>query len=95
LTVKCKECHTNGKVVASAMLPDLGDIAGDITHPGDIFDTSSLGLTFNGVGGTIDLDITAEGSADFSVPLLKTESPLGIAVRFSLTRPPIGCVNVT
>lgn len=64
------------------MLPDLSDITHDITHPSEIFDDSSLGLTFNGVGGTVDLDITAAGSGDFSIPILKTESPLGIAVSF-------------
>ncbi|KAI0397469.1 hypothetical protein F5Y17DRAFT_455122 [Xylariaceae sp. FL0594] len=79
LTVKCVDCQTTGRIVASAMLPDLSDIAHDITHPSQIFDDSSLGLTFNGVGGTVDLDITAAGSGDFSIPILKTESPLGIA----------------
>ncbi|KAI0435028.1 hypothetical protein F5Y09DRAFT_337121 [Xylaria sp. FL1042] len=77
LTVKCVECSTTGEVTASAMLPDISDI--DITHPGDIFDTSMLGLTFNGVGATIDLDLTAAGEGDFSVPLLKTESPIGVS----------------
>ncbi|KAH8166206.1 hypothetical protein CIB48_g2056 [Xylaria polymorpha] len=77
LTVKCVECKTTGEVTASAMLPDISDI--DITHPGDIFDDSMLGITFNGVGATIDLDLTAAASGDFSVPLLKTESPIGIA----------------
>ncbi|KAI0454840.1 hypothetical protein F5B21DRAFT_221680 [Xylaria acuta] len=77
LTVKCVECQTTGEVTASAMLPDISDI--DITHPGDIFDDSMLGLTFNGVGATIDLDLTAAASGDFSMPLLKTESPIGIA----------------
>ncbi|KAJ8113187.1 hypothetical protein ONZ43_g5209 [Nemania bipapillata] len=77
LTVKCVECSTTGDVIASAMLPDISDI--DITHPGDIFDTSMLGLTFNGVGATIDLDLTAAASGDFSMPLLKTESPIGVA----------------
>ncbi|KAI0538736.1 hypothetical protein GGR58DRAFT_283621 [Xylaria digitata] len=77
LTVKCKECSTTGEVIASAMLPDISDI--DITHPGDIFDTSMLGLTFNGVGATIKLDLSAEGTGDFSVPLLKSESPIGVS----------------
>ncbi|KAI3338251.1 hypothetical protein F4824DRAFT_499587 [Ustulina deusta] len=77
LTVKCVECSTTGKVIASAMLPDISDI--DITHPGDIFDNSMLGLTFDGVGATIDLDLTAAASGDFSVPLLKTESPIGVS----------------
>ncbi|KAJ2987191.1 hypothetical protein NUW58_g4639 [Xylaria curta] len=77
LTVKCTECRTTGEVTASAMLPDLTDI--DITQPGDIFDDSMLGLTFNGVGATIDLDLAAAASGDFSVPLLKTQSPIGIA----------------
>ncbi|KAF2969694.1 hypothetical protein GQX73_g3931 [Xylaria multiplex] len=77
LAVTCKECSTTGEVIASAMLPDISDI--DITHPGDIFDTSMLGLTFNGVGATIKLDLSAEGSGDFSVPLLKSESPIGVS----------------
>ncbi|KAI1739249.1 hypothetical protein F4680DRAFT_423282 [Xylaria scruposa] len=77
LTVKCVDCRTTGAVTASAMLPDISDI--DITDPGDIFDDSMLGLTFNGVGATIDLDLTAAASGDFSVPLLTTESPIGIA----------------
>ncbi|KAI1421871.1 hypothetical protein F5Y12DRAFT_765498 [Xylaria sp. FL1777] len=77
LTVKCIECSTTGEVIASAMLPDISDI--DISHPGDILDNSTLGLTFNGVGATIDLDLTAAASSDFSVPLLKTESPIGVA----------------
>lgn len=80
--MKCVECKTTGEVTASAMLPDISDI--DITHPGDIFDDSMLGITFNGVGATIDLDLTAAASGDFSVPLLKTESPIGIAVCFCL-----------
>jgi hypothetical protein len=79
--VKCVECLTTGNVVASAMLPDLGDI--DITNPGGIFDDSMLGLTFNGVGATINLDVAAEASGDVSLPLLKTESPIGIAVSLS------------
>ncbi|GAW16162.1 hypothetical protein ANO14919_055850 [Xylariales sp. No.14919] len=77
LTVKCVECRTTGEVIASAMLPDISDI--DITHPGHIFDTSMLGLTFNGVGATIDLDLSAAATGDFSVPLLKTESPIGVS----------------
>ncbi|RWA03980.1 hypothetical protein EKO27_g11128 [Xylaria grammica] len=77
LTVKCVECRTTGEVIASAMLPDISDI--DITHPGHIFDTSMLGLTFNGVGATIDLDLSAVATGDFSVPLLKTESPIGVS----------------
>ncbi len=81
MTVKCVECSTTGKVIASAMLPDISDI--DITHPGDIFDNSMLGLTFDGVGATIDLDLTAAASGDFSVPLLKTESPIGVSVSYA------------
>ncbi|KAI0810309.1 hypothetical protein GGR55DRAFT_133789 [Xylaria sp. FL0064] len=77
LTAKCVQCSTTGEVTASAMLPNISDI--DITHPGDIFDTSMLGLTFNGVGATIDLDLSAAGTGDFSVPLLKTESPIGVS----------------
>ncbi|KAI1309775.1 hypothetical protein F5Y03DRAFT_347337 [Xylaria venustula] len=77
LSVKCAECSTTGEVIASAMLPNISDI--DITHPGDIFDTSMLGLTFNGVSATVDLDLTAAGTGDFSVPLLKTESPIGVS----------------
>ncbi|KAI0976620.1 hypothetical protein F4678DRAFT_413940 [Xylaria arbuscula] len=77
LTAKCADCSITGEVIASAMLPNISDI--NITHPGDIFDTSMLGLTFNGVGATIDLDLTAAGTADFSVPLLKTETPIGVA----------------
>ncbi|KAI0543662.1 hypothetical protein F4679DRAFT_567871 [Xylaria curta] len=77
LTLKCVECKTTGEVTAFAMLPDISDI--DITDPGDIFNDSMLGLTFNGVGATVDLDLTAAASGDFSMPLLKTESPLGIA----------------
>ncbi|KAI0506912.1 hypothetical protein F5B22DRAFT_621842 [Xylaria bambusicola] len=77
LSVKCVECSTTGEVVASAMLPDISDI--DITQPGDVFDDSMLGLTFNGVGATIDLDLTAAASGDFSVPLLTSESPIGVS----------------
>ncbi|KAJ3571199.1 hypothetical protein NPX13_g5460 [Xylaria arbuscula] len=77
LTVKCVECSTTGEVVASAMLPDISDI--DITDLGDVFDDSMLGLTFNGVGATIDLDLTAAASGDFSVPLLTSESPIGVS----------------
>ncbi|KAI0474753.1 hypothetical protein F4859DRAFT_78378 [Xylaria cf. heliscus] len=77
LTLTCVECKTTGEVIASAMLPDITDI--DIAHPGDAFNTSMLGLTFNGVGATIDLDLTAAVSGDFSIPLLKTESPVGIS----------------
>ncbi|KAI1752822.1 hypothetical protein F4782DRAFT_500162 [Xylaria castorea] len=77
LTVKCVECKTTGDVTASAMLPDISDF--NITHPGNILDDSMLGLTFNGVGATINLDLMAAASGDFSVPLLKTESPIGIA----------------
>ncbi|KAI1171777.1 hypothetical protein F4777DRAFT_582571 [Nemania sp. FL0916] len=77
LTVKCIECATTGQVVAAAMLPDLSDI--DITDPGDIFDDSMLGLTFNGVGATINLDIAAEASKEITLPLFKTETPIGIA----------------
>ncbi|KAI0187114.1 hypothetical protein EV127DRAFT_513982 [Xylaria flabelliformis] len=77
LTVTCVECKTSGEVTASAMLPNISDI--DITQADDIFNDSMLGLTFNGVGATIDLDLTAAASGDFSIPLLKTESPIGIA----------------
>ncbi|TRX96462.1 hypothetical protein FHL15_002734 [Xylaria flabelliformis] len=77
LTVKCIECKTSGEVTASAMLPNISDI--DITQPDDIFNDSMLGITFNGVGATIDLDLTAASSWEFSIPLLKTESPIGIA----------------
>ncbi|KAI8624061.1 hypothetical protein F5Y19DRAFT_491637 [Xylariaceae sp. FL1651] len=79
LSVKCIECRTTGQVVASAMLPNVSDIVGDITHPSDIFDDSSIGLTFNGVGGTVDLDLSAAASGDFSMSILKSESPIGIA----------------
>ncbi|KAI0861059.1 hypothetical protein F4860DRAFT_476713 [Xylaria cubensis] len=77
LTVKCGECKTSGEVTASAMLPNISDI--DITQPDDIFNDAMIGLAFNGVGATIDLDLTAVASGDFSIPLLKTESPIGIA----------------
>ncbi|KAK5631610.1 hypothetical protein RRF57_007324 [Xylaria bambusicola] len=77
LTAKCVECSTTGEIVASAMLPDISDV--DITHPGDIFDDSMLGLTFNGIGATIDLDLAAAASGDFSVPLLTSESPIGVS----------------
>lgn len=77
LTVKCVECRTTGEVIASAMLPDLSDI--DITDVGDLFDDSMLGVTLNGVGAVVNLDFAAAASGDFSVPLLKTESPIGIA----------------
>lgn len=60
------------------MLPDISDV--DITDLGDVFDDSMLGLTFNGVGATIDLGLTAAASGDFSVPLLILESPIGVSV---------------
>ncbi|KAI1823031.1 hypothetical protein F4861DRAFT_354135 [Xylaria intraflava] len=75
LNATCIHCQTTGSVTTAAMLPSLGDFFSD---PTDIFSDSSLGLTFNGVGATIDLDISAAKEGNITFPLFKSESPIGI-----------------
>ncbi|KAI1267692.1 hypothetical protein F5Y18DRAFT_424825 [Xylariaceae sp. FL1019] len=79
LSLTCIDCHTTGNIVASATFPDFGDVADDVLHPQDIFDESSLALSFQGVGAVVDLDVTATATGDFSIPLFTSASELGIS----------------
>ncbi|GAP84356.1 hypothetical protein SAMD00023353_0701740 [Rosellinia necatrix] len=77
LSVTCVECLVTGEVIASAMLPDLSDI--DITYLKETFSDAMIGLTFNGVNATVDVDITAAASGEFAIPLLTTQTPIGVS----------------
>ncbi|KAI8965393.1 hypothetical protein F5Y11DRAFT_9099 [Daldinia sp. FL1419] len=79
LDLSCSECTTFGNVKASAEFPDdLGDFFHDIGDFNPLND-ASLTIGFEGVGATIGLRLAVDGDGQFTIPLFKSETPLGIS----------------
>jgi hypothetical protein len=59
---------------------DINGILDDLTDL-DLFNQASLLVNFTGVGASIDLGIVASLDGTVTIPLFKSESPIGVAVR--------------
>lgn len=80
LDLSCSECSTSGTIRASAEFPDdLGDFLHDIKDLNPLND-ASLTIGFEGVGATIGIRLAVDGDGQFTIPLFKSETPLGISV---------------
>ncbi|KAI1806994.1 hypothetical protein F4811DRAFT_550224 [Daldinia bambusicola] len=78
LDLSCSECTTYGNIKASAEFPDdLGDFFHDIKDFNPLND-ASLTIGFEGVGATIGIRLAVDGDGQFTIPLFKSETPLGI-----------------
>ncbi|KAI1656840.1 hypothetical protein F4813DRAFT_112838 [Daldinia decipiens] len=79
LDLSCSECNTFGTIRASAEFPDdLGDFLHDIKDFNPLND-ASLTIGFEGVGATIGIRMAVDGDGQFTIPLFKSETPLGIS----------------
>ncbi|KAI2783617.1 hypothetical protein F4815DRAFT_306178 [Daldinia loculata] len=79
LDLSCSECSTSGTIRASAEFPDdLGDFLHDIKDFNPLND-ASLTIGFEGVGATIGIRLAVDGDGQFTIPLFKSETPLGIS----------------
>ncbi|KAI0849556.1 hypothetical protein F5Y00DRAFT_261341 [Daldinia vernicosa] len=79
LDLSCSECSTFGTIRASAEFPDdLGDFLHDIKDFNPLND-ASLTIGFEGVGATIGIRLAVDGDGQFTIPLFKSETPLGIS----------------
>ncbi|KAI1464207.1 uncharacterized protein F4812DRAFT_462957 [Daldinia caldariorum] len=78
LDLSCSDCTTYGNIRASAEFPDdLGDFFHDIKDFNPLND-ASLTIGFEGVGATIGIRLAVDGDGQFTIPLFKSETPLGI-----------------
>ncbi|KAI1774642.1 hypothetical protein F4818DRAFT_68674 [Hypoxylon cercidicola] len=78
LSLACVECRTWGTLVASAEFPDdLEELIGDLSDLNPLND-ASLSVGFQGVGALVDVSLTTGANGQFTIPLVVTETPLGI-----------------
>ncbi|KAI1205446.1 uncharacterized protein F4807DRAFT_464732 [Annulohypoxylon truncatum] len=78
LDLSCVECKTFGELNAFMEFPDnLEELLKDLKDFNP-FNDASLTVGFQGVGALVDLSVTTTGTGHFTIPLYKTESPLGI-----------------
>ncbi|KAI0895781.1 hypothetical protein F4806DRAFT_69620 [Annulohypoxylon nitens] len=79
LDLTCVECRTFGELTASMDFPDnIGDLLDDFKDLNP-FNDASLTIGFQGVGALVDLSVSTQGTGHFTIPLFKSETPLGIS----------------
>ncbi|KAI2471371.1 hypothetical protein F4781DRAFT_122302 [Annulohypoxylon bovei var. microspora] len=79
LDIACVECRTYGELNAFMEFPDnLEELLKDLKDF-NVFNDASLTIGFQGVGASVDLSVTTQGTGHFTIPLFKTETPLGIS----------------
>ncbi|KAI1089789.1 hypothetical protein F5B19DRAFT_357701 [Rostrohypoxylon terebratum] len=79
LDLTCVECRTFGELTASMDFPDnIGEIVKDLKDMNP-FNDASLTIGFKGVGALVDLSVSTKGTGHFTIPLFKSETPLGIS----------------
>ncbi|KAI1451965.1 hypothetical protein F4805DRAFT_59449 [Annulohypoxylon moriforme] len=79
LDLSCVECKTYGELNAFMEFPDnLEELLKDLKDFNP-FNDASLTVGFQGVGALVDLSVTTKGTGHFTIPLYKSETPLGIS----------------
>ncbi|KAI1338746.1 hypothetical protein F5Y15DRAFT_96917 [Xylariaceae sp. FL0016] len=80
LSLACNDCSTMGELEVSTTFPDdFEDLLENFIDDSELFDQATLGVAFKGVGANIDLSLAAGASGQFSLPLFRTESPIGVS----------------
>ncbi|KAI0881196.1 uncharacterized protein GGS22DRAFT_71835 [Annulohypoxylon maeteangense] len=79
LDLSCVECRTYGELNAFMEFPDnIEDILKDLKDFNP-FNDASLTVEFQGAGALIDLSVATRGTGHFTIPLFKSQTPLGIS----------------
>ena len=99
LTVTCPSCYTTGEVVVTTTgVTDHSSIISSIwhfiEHPSlnDVVSDLDLDIKFSleNIGGHFEFDIAFAEAGSYTVTLFKSETPVGVEVRTSLSRRDVG-----